>query len=103
MRSNGHVPDMSTVAEIAAALPKLTTSELVQIERALHDLYRQRGGGIVYDDTYGTVTEADLTASADEAFQAYDQAEAEDAKRQPRWGLAGGPWDGRQSSSSRNS
>jgi hypothetical protein len=75
---------MSTVAEIEAALPNLTTSELAHIERALHNLYRQRGGGIVYDDIYGTVTEADLIASTDEAFQAYDQAEADHAKRQPR-------------------
>ncbi len=75
---------MSTVAEIEAALPKLTNSELAQIERALHTQYRQRGGSLVYDDTYGTVTEADLVASADEAFQAYDQAEAEHAKRESR-------------------
>ena len=75
---------MSTVAEIEAALPRLTTEELAQIERALHNQYRQRGGGIVYDDAYGTVTEADLIASADEAFQAYDKAEAENAKRQSR-------------------
>jgi outer membrane PBP1 activator LpoA protein len=55
-----------------------------RIERALHNQYRQRGGGLVYDDDYGTVTEADLIVSADEAFQAYDRAEAEHAKRQPR-------------------
>ena len=79
-----YIPGMSTVAEIEAALPKLTAPELAQIERALHNQYRQRGGGIVYDDDYGTVTEADLIASADEAFQAYDRAEAEPAKRQPR-------------------
>ena len=79
-----YVPGMSTVAEIEAALPKLTAPELAQIERALHNQYRQRGGGIVYDDDYGAVTEADLIASADEAFQAYDRAEAEHAKRKPR-------------------
>jgi len=75
---------MSTVAEIEAALPQLTAPELAQIERALHNQYRQRGGGIVYDDAYGTVTEADLIASADQAFQAYDRAELEHAKRQPQ-------------------
>jgi hypothetical protein len=81
---NRYVPGMSTVAEIEAALPKLTAPELAQVERALLNLYRQRGGGLVYDDAYGTVTEADLIASADEAFQAYDRAEAAHAKRQPR-------------------
>ena len=81
---NRYVARMSTVAEIEAALPKLTAPELAQVERALHDQYRQRGGGIVYDDAYGTVTEADLIASADEAFQTYDRAEAEHAKRHPR-------------------
>ena len=75
---------MSTVAEIEAALAKLNDSELEQIARAVHSQYRQRGGGVIYDDSYGTVTEADLIASADEAFQAYDKAEAEHAKRQPR-------------------
>lgn len=79
-----YVPGMSTVAEIEAALAKLTAPELAQVERALRNQYRQRGGGIVYNDDYGTVTEADLIASADEAFQAYDRAEAEHAKRQPR-------------------
>ena len=75
---------MSTVAEIEVALAKLTDSELAQIARALHDQYRQRGGGIIYDDTYGTVTEADLIASADDAFQAYDRAETKHAKGKPR-------------------
>ena len=75
---------MSTVKEIEAALPELTAEDLVRVEQAVHNQYRQRGGGIVYDDAYGVVTEADLIASADEAFQAYDRAEAEHAKRQAR-------------------
>ena len=45
---------------------------------------RRTQGRIVYDDAYGTVTEAELIASADEAFQDYDQEEAEHAKRHPR-------------------
>ena len=75
---------MSTVKEIEAVLPKLTAEDLVRVEQAVHSQYRQRGGGIVYDDAYGVVTEADLIASAYEAFQAYDKAEAEHAKRQAR-------------------
>jgi hypothetical protein len=57
-----------TIAEIEAALPKLTTKELGRVERAVHNQFRQRGGGIIYDDTYGVETEADLIASAAEAF-----------------------------------
>jgi len=75
---------MSTVKEIEAALPNLTAEDLVRVEQAVHNQYRQRGGGIVYDDAYGVVTEADLIASADEAFHAYDKAESEHAKRQAR-------------------
>lgn len=50
---------MSTVKEIEAALPMLTTDELTQIERAVHEQYRQRGGGII---SHGVVTEADWSA-----------------------------------------
>jgi hypothetical protein len=75
---------MSTVAEIEAVLPNLTNEELVRVERAVHDQFRQRGGGIVYDDAYGVETEADLIASAEQAFLAYDRAEAKNDQRQPR-------------------
>lgn len=73
---------MSTVAEIEAALPQLSTEQLLRIEQALHQQYRQRGDNLIYDDTYGVVTDADLIASAEEAFRAYDQEEAEHARRQ---------------------
>ena len=75
---------MSTIAEIEAVLPSLTAEELVKVEQAVHSQFRQRGGGIVHDDTYGVETEADLIASADAAFQTYDQAEAKNAKRPAR-------------------
>ena len=75
---------MSTVAEITSALPNLSTEELQQIERSLISIYRQRNSGIIYDDAYGVVTEADLIASAEEAFLAYDKEEAKDASRPPR-------------------
>ena len=75
---------MSTIAEIEAVLPNLTSEELVKVEQAVHSQFRQRGGGIIYDDTHGVETEADLIASADEAFQTYDQAEAANAKRPAR-------------------
>jgi len=73
---------MSTVAEIEAALPQLSSEQLLRIEQALHQQYRQRGGILLYDDAYGVVTDADLVASAEEAFLAYDREEAEHAQRQ---------------------
>ena len=75
---------MSTIADIEAVLPKLTTEELVRVEKAVHSQFRQRGDGIIYDDAHGVETQADLIAAADEAFQAYDKAEAEHAKRKAR-------------------
>ena len=75
---------MSTIAEIEAVLPQLTSAELEKVEQAVHSQFRQRGGGIIYDDTHGVETEADLIASADTAFQTYDQAEAKNAKRPTR-------------------
>ncbi|MCI0537342.1 MAG: hypothetical protein L0Z50_19170 [Verrucomicrobiales bacterium] len=74
---------MSTVAEIQAVLPHLTTQELMQVERALHAIYRQRKDGVIYDDAHGILTEAELIAAADEAFLAYDKEE-ENANRPPR-------------------
>jgi hypothetical protein len=71
---------MSTIGEIEAVLPKLTTEELVRVEQVVHSQFRQRGGGIVYDDAHGVMTEADLITSADAAFQAYDRAESEQPK-----------------------
>lgn len=78
----GYLLGMSTVAEIAAVLPNLTNEELVRVEQAVHNQFRLRGEGIVYDDAYGVETEADLIASADQAFRAYDRAEAENDKGQ---------------------
>ena len=77
-------PAMSTIAEIEAVLPNLTSEELVKVEQAVHNQFRHRGGGIVYDDAYGVETEADLITSADAAFQSYDKAEAKNAKRPAR-------------------
>lgn len=76
--------EMSTVAEIEAVLPKLTAEELMRVEKAVHNQFRQRGGGIIYDDSYGIETEADLVAAADEAFLTYDKAETGHAKRPAR-------------------
>ncbi|MBI5773141.1 MAG: hypothetical protein HZA89_05290 [Verrucomicrobia bacterium] len=75
---------MSTLAEIEAAIPRLSTGELMRLEQSLHRLYRERGDAIVCDDKHGMVTEADLVASAEEAFLAYDREEAAHAKRPAR-------------------
>ncbi len=63
---------MSTVAEIKDALPKLSTEELQNIERALISIYRQRRSGIIYDDAYGVWTEEDQVAAADAVFALMD-------------------------------
>ena len=55
----------------------------MRVDRAFHRLFRERGGGIVYDNTHGVETEADLTVTANEAFQLYDKAEASHTKRPP--------------------
>lgn len=75
---------VSTLAEIEAAVPGLTTAELVHLEQTLHQIYRARGGAVVYDDRHGVATEADLVAAADEAFQAYDREETAYAQRSAR-------------------
>ena len=75
---------MSTVAEIEAVLPQLSTEELLRIEQALHQQYRQRGASIIYDDSHGVVTDADLIASAEEAFMACDKEQTEQARPQAR-------------------
>jgi hypothetical protein len=71
---------MSTVAEIADALPKLNDEELRQVERALISIYRQRRTGIIYDDAYGVWTEEDQVAAASQVFAMMD-AEEEKQKR----------------------
>lgn len=71
---------MSTVAEVESALPQLTTLELVRVERALPQQYRQRENTLIYDDSYGVVTDADLIAAAEEVFLAYDKEEEEHAQ-----------------------
>lgn len=60
---------MSTVVEIAEALPKLTNDELREVERVLLRTYRERKVGIIFDDAYGTLTEQDLAAIHDEAMR----------------------------------
>lgn len=74
---------MSTVAEITSALPKLSTEELQQVERALISIYRQRHTGIIYDDAYGVWTEEDQASVAAQVFAMMD-AEEEKPNRPPK-------------------
>jgi hypothetical protein len=75
---------MSTVIEIESALELLSDEELRRVQRAVQELYRRRHGGIVYDDENGIVTEAELIASAEEAFLQYDKEEEARAQRPTR-------------------
>jgi hypothetical protein len=63
---------VSTLAEITDALPKLTTEELMRIEAQLHQIQRQRGAGILYEDAYGLWTEEDQVSVAAEAWEMLD-------------------------------
>jgi len=83
-RGHAYLRGMTTVAEIEAALPQLSIEQLVQLEQSLHQQYRRRGGDLVYDGSYGVVTEADLIAAAEEALLAYDKEEANDAQHRYR-------------------
>ncbi len=66
---------MSTVSEIEAALPRLTTEELRAVDAALREQFRARKVGILYDDAYGAWTEEDQASVAAEAFALMDQGE----------------------------
>ena len=66
---------MSTVSEIQAALPRLTTEELQAVDLALRDQFRERKIGIFYDDSYGLWTEEDQTSASAEVFSLMDQEE----------------------------
>ena len=63
---------MSTVAEITEAIPLLTNAELREIERKLLVEYRERKVGIIFDDSYGTLTEEDLRAIQEDALRIID-------------------------------
>ncbi len=75
---------MTTLTEIESAVADLSTEELRAVERMLHRLYQQRGLGLVYDDGMGVMTEEDLIAEGDAAFQAYDRAEEAHATAEAR-------------------
>jgi hypothetical protein len=66
---------MSTVTEIQAALPQLTTEELQAVDIALREQLRARKIGILYDDAYGLWTEEDQASAAAEVFALMDQEE----------------------------
>jgi hypothetical protein len=63
---------MSTVAEIAQAIPRLTTEELRTVESLVLRTYRERKVGIIFDDAYGTFTEDDLAAIREDALRVID-------------------------------
>lgn len=66
---------MNSVAEIIRGLPTLTNEELSEVERALIQARRNRKVGIVFDDSYGGLTEEDMRGIAAEAFAEMDRAE----------------------------
>ena len=63
--------------EITSAVSELTTDEIVALERCLHEILRQRGIGIVYNDDYGAMGDDQLLNESDAAFAVSDAAEAD--------------------------
>jgi hypothetical protein len=74
---------MSTVAEIAETLPKLSDDDLRAVERALISIYRQRKTGIIFDDAYGVWTEEDQASASAQVFALMD-AEEKPSKKSPQ-------------------
>jgi hypothetical protein len=70
---------VSTVKEIQAALPQLSSEELGLVDAALREQFRQRKVGILYDDSYGVWTEEDQVSAAAQAFALMDREEERDA------------------------
>ena len=74
----GYLLGMSTVTEIQAALPTLTTEELQTVDAALREQFRARKLGILYDDAYGQWTEQDQLSVAAEVLALMDEEESPD-------------------------
>ncbi len=66
---------VSTLNEIQAVLPRLTTEELRVVDAAVRAQFRARKVGVVYDDAYGLWTEEDQASAAAEAFGLMDGEE----------------------------
>ncbi len=69
---------MYKIHEITDALQKLSTKELIHIEKVIHNLYRIRDEPIIYDDDYGIWTEQDQNLAASEVFRLLDKEEVSD-------------------------
>jgi hypothetical protein len=63
---------MSTVADIAQVIPRLSNEDLRAVEKLVLQTYRERKVGIIFDDGYGTFTEDDLAAIQEDALRAID-------------------------------
>jgi hypothetical protein len=75
---------VSTVSGIDSTSLQLSTIEPQRVKEAVHQLHLQRGGGIIDGDAYDVATDADLIASAEQAFLAYDKEEAAHVQGQAR-------------------
>jgi len=63
---------MSTVAEINETIHRLTDDELRAVERRVIQEYRERKIGLIFDDSYGTMTEEDLRAIQEHTLRIID-------------------------------
>ena len=62
---------MSTMQEIEATLSRLSAVELRQLVRQADQLFRQKLGGTIYDDHYGTVSDQDLIVAEAELARVF--------------------------------
>ncbi len=75
---------MSTVSKIKAALEGVGTERRPRVKHGPRQQCRQRGDTLIYHDSYGVVTEADLIVSAEDAFLAYGREEVGDTEHRAR-------------------
>ena len=71
---------MQKIPDIRTVLPHLTTDELYQVEKTIHDIYRKRKVNIIYDDAHGVWTEDDQVSAAREVFSLMDAEEKKNEK-----------------------
>jgi hypothetical protein len=64
---------MSKLEEIEATLNVLSTHDLLRLETAIRQLYRERKVPLIYDDSYGAWSEEDQLSAAAQTLVLMDQ------------------------------
>ncbi len=81
VRGHGHVCPMSTVAEIEAALPELSSKDLQRVEATLRRLQTQRAGGQPpFDDLDALIGSWKEDPAFDAAIRVFEQVDEPEEK-----------------------